>query len=94
MLSNHVRLLGANRLLARLGLASDPLLQIPSTPNRKPPPAETNYNDGSEALFSLHNKKTMEFDSKHIENWREDANGLMILVSHAILSFIRHAGFY
>jgi hypothetical protein len=30
----------------------------------------------------MYNEKALEFDSKHIENWREDANGLMILVSH------------
>ena len=30
----------------------------------------------------MYNEKALEFDSKLIENWREDANGLMILVSH------------
>ncbi|KAN0135913.1 hypothetical protein V8E53_006365, partial [Lactarius tabidus] len=52
---------------------------------------ETKSKDGSEALFSLYNEKTSEFDSKHIANWREDANGLMILsglVSAAVSGFL------
>ena len=28
----------------------------------------------------MYNEKALAFDSKHIDNWREDANGLMILV--------------
>ena len=64
-------------LLARLvGPVSDPQLQIPSTLNRGLPHADT--------IFSLYNKDTLEFDSKHIENWRDDANSLIILVSHRI----------
>ena len=91
-LSSHIRPLVTNRLLVPPDPASDSQPQIPSTPNCKPPQAEINYNDGSDALFSLFNEKTMEFDSKHIENWREDANSLMILVSHR-LPFIKHIGF-
>ena len=75
--------------LARLGVSSDPQGQIPSTDIPKLPQAEVNYDDGSETLFSLYNEKTLEFDSKHIENWREDANSLVILVSHP-LRFIKH----
>jgi hypothetical protein len=39
----------------------------------------------------LYNEKASEFDSKHIENWGEDANGLMILsglVSAAVAGFL------
>ncbi|KAN0135925.1 hypothetical protein V8E53_006377, partial [Lactarius tabidus] len=48
----------------------------------------------SESLFSMYNKKALEFDSKHIENWREDANGLMILsglVSATVAGFLSKA---
>ena len=43
--------------------------------------AETSSKDGAEALFSMYHEKAFDFDLKHIENWREDANSLMILVS-------------
>ena len=65
----------------RLGSSSDSQGQIPSNLNRRLPQAETNSKDGAEALFSMYHQKALEFDSKHIENWREDANSLMILVS-------------
>ena len=57
------------------------------------PQAEINSKNGSEILFSMYEEKTLEFDSKHIENWRDDANNLMILVSHHT-PFIKHIGSY
>ena len=31
-------------------------------------------------LFSLYNEKAAEYDQKLAENWREDAQGVMLLV--------------
>ena len=70
----------STNLLTRIGVSSDSQSQIPSIENRRSLQAETNLKDGSESLFSMYNEKALAFDSKHIENWREDANGLMILV--------------
>ncbi len=65
-----------------LGASSDSQGQIPPTHNRNLSQAETNFNDGSDTLFSMYNEKKLEFDSKFIQNWREDANSVMLLVGH------------
>ena len=39
-------------------------------------------------LFSLYNEKAAEYDQKLVENWREDAQGIMLLVRSAVPSFL------
>ena len=41
----------------------------------------TDFTDGSDALFSMYNEIAAERDQKLAENWREDANAIMLLVS-------------
>jgi hypothetical protein len=41
----------------------------------------TDFTDGSDALFSMYNEMAAERDKKLAENWREDANAIMLLVS-------------
>jgi hypothetical protein len=36
-------------------------------------------------LFSLYNEKAAEYDQKLAENWREDAQGVMLLVRNTVL---------
>lgn len=43
--------------------------------------ADSGFTDGSDVLFSLYNEKAGEYDQKLAENWREDAQGIMLLVS-------------
>jgi hypothetical protein len=52
-------------------------------PTQDPSQAESSFNDGSDVLFSLYNDKAAEYDQKLAENWREDAQGIMILVRNA-----------
>jgi len=40
-------------------------------------------------LFSLYNEKAAEHDQKLAENWREDAQGIMVLVRPAIPVYSR-----
>jgi hypothetical protein len=44
---------------------------------------ENSFTDGSDVLFSLYNEKAEEYDQKLAENWREDAQGIMLMVSYA-----------
>jgi hypothetical protein len=46
-----------------------------------PSQAMTDFTDGSDALFSMYNEMAAERDKKLAENWREDANAIMLLVS-------------
>ncbi|KAH9036017.1 hypothetical protein EDB83DRAFT_2415300, partial [Lactarius deliciosus] len=41
--------------------------------------AMSDFADGSDALFSMYNEMAAERDRKLAENWREDANGIMLL---------------
>lgn len=41
----------------------------------------TDFTDGSDALFTMYNAIAAERDRKLAENWREDANAIMLLVS-------------
>src|SRR6266702_398824 len=65
-----------------LGAPTNSQDQIPPTHNRNSSQAETIFTDGSDTLFSMYNEKMFEFDSKLIQNWREDANSVMLLISH------------
>ena len=49
-------------------------------PTQDPSQAENSFNDGSDVLFSLYNDKAAEYDQKLAENWREDAQSIMLLV--------------
>jgi hypothetical protein len=51
-----------------------------------PSQAESGFTDGSDVLFSLYNEKAAEYDQKLVENWREDAQGIMLLVRSAVPS--------
>ncbi|KAH9172414.1 hypothetical protein EDB89DRAFT_2242873 [Lactarius sanguifluus] len=58
--------------------------------------AKTDFLDGSDTLFSLHNEKARKFDSGFIQNWREDAKGLILLsglVSASVAGFLSQAYF-
>ena len=46
----------------------------------------TDFTDGSDALFSMYNEMAADRDRKLAENWREDANAIMLLVSQHRLS--------
>jgi hypothetical protein len=59
-------------------------LQYVLLPTQDPSHAEGSFTDGSDVLFSLYNEKAAEYDQKLAENWREDAQGVMILVRNAI----------
>jgi len=54
-------------------------------PTQDPSQAESSFTDGSDVLFSLYNEKAAEYDQKLAENWREDAQGVMLLVRNAVL---------
>ena len=51
----------------------------------------TDFTDGSDALFSMYNEISARRDQKLAENWREDANAIMLLVSqhHPTPSYAR-----
>lgn len=81
---------GVDQLPRTLHLASPPIrdtivsdgrssLQYVLLPTQDPSQAESSFTDGSDVLFSLYNEKAAEYDQKLAENWREDAQGLMIL---------------
>jgi hypothetical protein len=36
-------------------------------------------------MFSLYNEKAAEYDQKLAENWREDAQAIMLLVRNALI---------
>ena len=54
-------------------------------PTQDPLQAEGSFADGSDVLFSLYNEKAEEYDQKLAENWRVDAQGIMLLVRDAVI---------
>ena len=42
--------------------------------------AETNYTDGSGALFSMYLNRAEEEDKKAAERWKGDADGILVFV--------------
>ncbi|KAH8995940.1 hypothetical protein EDB92DRAFT_107537 [Lactarius akahatsu] len=76
-------------------VAGDSQDQIPRKQDHKSSRAAINFTDGSDILFSI-NEKTYESDSKLIQNWREDANGLILLsglVSATVAGFLSQSYF-
>ncbi|KAI9436615.1 hypothetical protein H4582DRAFT_1962123 [Lactarius indigo] len=74
-----------------IGASSDSQDQSPPTQKCGSSRPESNFDDGSDTLFSMYNEKALEFDSKLIQNWREDANNVMLLsglVSAAVAGFL------
>ncbi|KAH9023434.1 hypothetical protein EDB85DRAFT_2151125 [Lactarius pseudohatsudake] len=67
-MSNEAAVTGASQYL--------PLLTQDLNP---PSRAMSDFADGSDALFSMYNEMAAERDRKLAENWREDANGIMLL---------------
>ena len=45
------------------------------------PQAESNYTDGSGALFSMYLDRAEEEDKKAAERWKGDADGILVFVS-------------
>lgn len=45
------------------------------------PQAESNYTDGSGALFSMYLNRAEEEDKKAAERWKGDADGILVFVS-------------
>ncbi|KAH9023015.1 hypothetical protein EDB84DRAFT_481148 [Lactarius hengduanensis] len=90
-LSGHV-----SNEAAVVGAPSDSQDRIPRKQDHKSSRAAINFTDGSDILFSMYNEKTYESDSKLIQNWREDANGLMLLsglVSATVAGFVSQSYF-
>jgi hypothetical protein len=56
-------------------------------PTQDPSQAENSFTDGSDILFSLYNEKAADYDQKLAENWREDAQAIMLLVRNALIHF-------
>lgn len=75
----------ANRLGSHLRLESRGSPQYVPLPTQDPSQAESSFTDGSDVLFSLYNEKAAEYDQKLAENWREDAQGIMLLVRSAVI---------
>ncbi|KAH9026461.1 hypothetical protein EDB84DRAFT_1563722 [Lactarius hengduanensis] len=67
-MSNEAAVTGASQYL--------PLLTQDLNPSSR---AMSDFADGSDALFSMYNEMAAERDRKLAENWREDANGIMLL---------------
>lgn len=44
------------------------------------PQAESNYTDGSGALFSMYLDRAEEEDKKAAERWKGDADGILVFV--------------
>ncbi|KAI9448608.1 hypothetical protein BJY52DRAFT_1311730, partial [Lactarius psammicola] len=64
--------------------------------NRNSSQAKTDFLDGSDTLFSMYNEKACEFDSKLIRDWKEDADGLILLsglVSASVAAFLSQSFF-
>ncbi|KAF8263534.1 hypothetical protein EI94DRAFT_1832262 [Lactarius quietus] len=54
-------------------------------------PADFNFVDGSDTLFSMYNEKTSTLELELIQNWRKDASDIMILsglISAAVAGFL------
>ncbi|KAF8265166.1 hypothetical protein EI94DRAFT_1736541 [Lactarius quietus] len=54
-------------------------LPLPTQNLNSPAQMMTDFTDGSDALFSMYNEMAAERDGKLAENWREDANAIMLL---------------
>ena len=61
--------------------ASAEYLPLPTQSLNSPSQAMSDFADGSDALFSMYNEMAAGRDQKLAENWREDANAIMLLVS-------------
>ena len=65
--------------------ASAEYLPLRPTQNlNSPSQAMTDFTDGSDALFAMYNEMAAKRDQKLAENWREDANAIMLLVSQGL----------
>ena len=45
-------------------------------------PGESNFSDGSGALFSMYLDMADEEDNKMTESWKGDADGMLVFVRH------------
>jgi hypothetical protein len=52
----------------------------PLPPSSGEPQAESNYTDGSGALFSMYLDRAEEEDKKAAERWKGDADGILVFV--------------
>ena len=70
--------------------ASAEYLPLPTQNLNSPSQAMTDFTDGSDALFAMYNEMAANRDQKLAENWREDANAIMLLVSQRLPHLIEH----
>ena len=77
-----ISVLTCERLVAS---SSSQYLPLPTQKLNSPSREMTDFTDGADALFSMYNEMAAEGDRKLAENWREDANNIMLLVSNIIL---------
>jgi len=71
--------------------SASPYLPLPTQNLNSPSQAMTDFTDGSDALFSMYNEMAAERDQKLAENWREDANAIMLLsglISATVAGFL------
>ena len=73
-----ISVLACERLVAS---GSSQHLPLPTQNLNSPSRATSNFTDGADALFSMYNEMAAERDRNLVENWREDANSIMLLVS-------------
>lgn len=78
-----ISVLTCERLVAS---SSSRYLPLPTQKLNSPSREMTDFTDGADALFSMYGEMAAEGDRKLAENWREDANNIMLLVSNIILS--------
>jgi hypothetical protein len=57
---------------------------------RQGPPVESNFSDGSEALFSMYLSRAIEEDLKMAEGWKGYVDGMLVVVSYTSPPFIWH----
>ena len=58
--------------------------QDPVTASNQPLQGESNFGDSSGPLFSIYSKAADDEDSKMVERWQKDADGILIFVSHPV----------
>ena len=56
----------------------------PVTTSNQPLQGESNFGDSSGPLFSIYSKAADDEDSKMVERWQKDADGILIFVSHRV----------
>ena len=67
-------------LISQLCIADDrPNHPVPTS--NQPLQGESNFGDSSGPLFSIYSKAAEDEDTKMVERWQKDADGILIFVS-------------